>query len=74
MYELICFYLSRRKYRIVNQTPLLSSNELEEIKKIYKKRNALNLNAGYIIYHVDHIKPLARYKLSKFIYSNLFYF
>ena len=53
-------YLNLRKERMKKQTPKLSSSELCEIKKIYKKRNDLNLEAGFIKFHVDHIVPLSK--------------
>ena len=53
-------YLKLRKERVKKQTPELSKRDIRRIKSIYKKRNALNLQAGFIKYHVDHIKPLAK--------------
>ncbi len=53
-------YLNRRKERINNQTPQLSNKEYNDIQKIYKTRDALNLKAGFIKYHVDHIRPLSK--------------
>ncbi len=53
-------YIKRRKERIKNQTPKLSKEELTDIEKLYKKSNALNLKAGFIKYHVDHINPLSK--------------
>ena len=30
------------------------------MEELYKERNLLNKEAGYIKYHVDHIKPLSK--------------
>lgn len=53
-------YLERRKTRMRTQTPLLTEEEKEAISDLYQLRDSLNQAAGYIAYHVDHIKPLAR--------------
>ena len=53
-------HLMRRKERIKNQTPQLSKEEIRGIEKIYERRNYLNAKAGFIKYHVDHIKPLSK--------------
>jgi hypothetical protein len=53
-------YLERRKIRLRTQTPLLTEEEKEIISDLYQLRDSLNQAAGYIAYHVDHIKPLAR--------------
>jgi hypothetical protein len=53
-------YLKRRKQRMRSQTPELSEEEEVLIQEIYEQRNRLNQEAGYILYHVDHIIPLAR--------------
>jgi 5-methylcytosine-specific restriction endonuclease McrA len=53
-------YLERRKTRLRAQTPVLTEEEQMLIASIYQRRDSLNQAAGYIAYHVDHIKPLAR--------------
>ena len=53
-------YINRRKTIIKNQTLLLSKDEILKIKNLYKEKNDLNFEAGYIKYHIDHIKPLSR--------------
>ena len=53
-------YLKRRKDRIYNQTPQLSKKEKKDIAGIYRNRDELNLKAGFIKYHVDHIRPLSK--------------
>ena len=53
-------YLDRRKTRLREQTPVLSEEEKILIACIYQRRDSLNQAAGYIAYHVDHIKPLTR--------------
>jgi len=53
-------YLHRRKQRLREQTPELSTEEEELIQKIYSQRDRLNQAAGFIEYHVDHIIPLAK--------------
>lgn len=53
-------YLERRKIRLRTQTPLLTEEEKWIISDLYQLRDSLNQAAGYIAYHVDHIKPLAR--------------
>jgi hypothetical protein len=53
-------YLELRKIRLRNQTPLLTEEEKRIILDLYQLRDSLNQAAGYMAYHVDHIKPLAR--------------
>jgi 5-methylcytosine-specific restriction endonuclease McrA len=53
-------YLQRRKQRLREQTPELSTEEEELIQKIYHQRDSLNQEVGFIQYHVDHIIPLAK--------------
>ncbi len=53
-------YINRRKTIIKNQTLLLSKDEILKIKNLYKAKNDLNFEAGYIKYHIDHIKPLSK--------------
>ena len=53
-------HLERRKTRLRTQTPLLTEEEKRIISDLYQLRDSLNQAAGYIAYHVDHIKPLAR--------------
>jgi len=53
-------YFNRRKQRMISQTPELSGEELKKIERVYEKRNSLNFKAGFIKYHVDHIKPLSQ--------------
>ena len=36
------------------------SGDNQKIKAIYKKCQSFNQEAGYIKYHVDHIKPLSK--------------
>ena len=52
--------LLARKERIKAQTPLMNEEESALYNEIYKKSKALNSQAGYIKYHVDHIIPLAK--------------
>lgn len=53
-------YLERRKARLKAQTPELTQEEERKISNLYQLRDALNADAGYVAYHVDHIVPLAR--------------
>jgi 5-methylcytosine-specific restriction endonuclease McrA len=53
-------YLQRRKQRLREQTPVLSSEEEGLIQQFYDHRDRLNQAAGFIRYHVDHIIPLAK--------------
>jgi 5-methylcytosine-specific restriction endonuclease McrA len=53
-------YLHRRKQRLREQTPDLSTEETELIQQIYDQRDKLNQKAGFIQYHVDHVIPLAK--------------
>jgi 5-methylcytosine-specific restriction endonuclease McrA len=53
-------YLQRRKQRLREQTPELSTEEEELIRQIYEQRDRLNQKAGSIHHHVDHIIPLAK--------------
>ena len=53
-------YLERRKARLKAQTPELTEEEERKISNLYQLRDALNEDAGYVAYHVDHIVPLAR--------------
>lgn len=53
-------YLHKRKQRLREQTPELSSEELGLIQQLYDQRDKLNRRAGFIRYHVDHIIPLAK--------------
>ena len=38
----------------------LSEQERKDLQAVYAERNRLNEEAGYIKYHVDHIKPLSK--------------
>ena len=38
----------------------LSTEEQEKVRSIYKESSRLNEEAGFIKYHVDHIKPLSK--------------
>ena len=53
-------YIQRRKNRLRAQSPELTEEENRSIADLYKLRDALNEDAGYVAYHVDHIVPLAR--------------
>ena len=53
-------YVQRRKNRLKAQTPELTEEEKRRIADLYKLRDALNEDAGFIAYHIDHIVPLAR--------------
>ena len=53
-------YLERRKARLKAQTPELTQEEERKIFNLYQLRDALNDDAGFIAYHIDHIVPLAR--------------
>ena len=59
-------YLKKRKDLIKNQLKDLNKKEIELIEKLYKKKNKLNLDAGFIKFNVDHIKPLSKGGLHKF--------
>ena len=50
---------------ISGQYSQLSNMEKNNIRKLYLKRDQLNLNAGFIKYNVDHIKPLSKGGLHK---------
>ncbi len=52
-------YIERRKSRLRAQTPVLSEEDKKKISHLYRHRDSLNEDAGYVAYHVDHITPLA---------------
>jgi 5-methylcytosine-specific restriction endonuclease McrA len=56
----IAAYGAKRRAKIAGSLVELSKEEQERVNLIYKERVRLNKEAGYIKYHVDHIKPLAR--------------
>lgn len=51
---------ARRRAMIMGQYKELSTEEKEKVLAVYEKRNELNKEAGFIKYHVDHIKPLSK--------------
>ena len=53
-------YLQIRKQRLLEQTTDLNQQEKEQIQKIYAERDRRNQAAGFIMYHVDHVTPLAK--------------
>ena len=53
-------YLQTRKQRLLEQTPDLNQQEKAQIQKIYEERDRRNQAAGFIMYHVDHVTPLAK--------------
>tara|TARA_B100000287_G_C20525872_1_gene738825 strand:+ start:141 stop:785 length:645 start_codon:yes stop_codon:yes gene_type:complete len=53
-------HLHKRKLRLKKNISFLNDLEKMKIKNIYEEKDLLNLNAGYIKYHVDHIIPLSR--------------
>jgi 5-methylcytosine-specific restriction endonuclease McrA len=53
-------YLQTRKKRLIEQTPNLNQQEKAQIQNIYEERDRRNQAAGFIMYHVDHIIPLAK--------------
>ena len=58
-------YLNKRKNFIDNQYKNLSKDEQTMVRNLYKENNLLNLKAGYIKYHVDHIIPISKGGLHK---------
>ena len=53
--------LSARRRALKAETyDVLSIEEQNEVREIYKESKRLNNEAGYIKYHVDHIKPLSK--------------
>mgnify|MGYP001497171337 CR=1 FL=1 len=58
-------YIEMRTKLISGQYSQLSNMEKNNIRKLYLKRDQLNLNAGFIKYNVDHIKPLSKGGLHK---------
>ena len=59
-------YIDKRRKLISSQFSHLSNKEKNNIRKLYLKRDQLNLNAGFIKYNVDHIKPLSKGGMHKF--------
>ena len=59
-------YLRKRNNLIKKNLKKLSEKEKKMISKIYQEKNNLNLDAGFIKYHVDHIKPLSKGGLHEF--------
>jgi hypothetical protein len=53
-------YLQIRKQRLLEQTPDLNQQEKAQIQEIYEERDRRNQAAGFIMYHVDHVTPLAK--------------
>ncbi len=53
-------YLQTRKQRLLEQTPDLNQQEKAQIQKIYEERDRRNQAASFIMYHVDHVTPLAK--------------
>tara|TARA_Y100001933_G_C18978107_1_gene555483 strand:- start:1335 stop:1958 length:624 start_codon:yes stop_codon:yes gene_type:complete len=62
-------YLKVRNNLIRLQYKDLSENEKALINNLYREKNRLNLEAGFIKYHIDHIKPLSKGGLHE--YRNL---
>ena len=62
-------HLKKRRNLINSQLTKLTDLEKWKINDLYVKRNSLNLDAGFIKFHVDHIKPLS--KGGKHNYKNL---
>ena len=51
---------ARRRARQANTYKELSSEDKAKVIEIYKECKKLNDEAGYIKYHVDHIRPLSK--------------
>ena len=48
-----------KRARKLERTPSwLSKEERKQIRLVYKERDRLNKEAGYVKYHVDHVFPL----------------
>ena len=58
-------YLKLRKSFINNQLKNLSKSEKAKIDDLYNAKNLLNLKAGFIKFHVDHIIPISKGGLHK---------
>ena len=59
-------YLQKRKDLISKQFKFLSIEEKALVNDLYKERNRLNSEPGYIKFHIDHIIPLSKGGLHKF--------
>ena len=49
-----------RRRGLSSQCKLLSQQDKNRVSDIYKKRDLLNLEAGGIMFHVDHIIPVSK--------------
>lgn len=51
---------AKRRALKANTYELLSPEDKDKVREIYKECKSLNNDAGYIKYHVDHIRPLSK--------------
>lgn len=51
---------ARRQRELENQYKSLTNEERQAIDQIYLECKKMNTDSGFIKYHVDHIKPLAK--------------
>ena len=51
---------ARRRAKIAKTYNELSSEDRDKVRDIYEESSKLNKEAGYIKYHVDHIRPLSK--------------
>lgn len=56
----MCMYYNAKRRARVKQSSFLwlNSQQQAEIKELYQKAKQMNIEAGYIKYHVDHIVPI----------------